>query len=137
HGRMARHADVVRHAGRCLAGARASQRVRCCCRRGRLGDHRPRQPSPRAPAASGRAQRHGELSSSAEIARDQVLMERIAATPTPAEEDDSIPKLWEVRTITKAGWKKHREHLLSRSSPGTRPEGWWLYEKKQTEAPPP
>jgi hypothetical protein len=38
--------------------------------------------------------------------------------------------------ITRAAWKKHRDHLMS-FSVGCRPDGWWLYERNMQPPGPP
>ena len=54
-------------------------------------------------------------------------MDRVTAPPV---DNTDLPKPWEDRQITRAGWQKHRAHLMSGIGlSGTRPDGWWLYER--------
>jgi hypothetical protein len=45
-------------------------------------------------------------------------------------EDDSLPDPWRDadEVVTRSAWAKHRDLLMRSAAPGTRPEGWWLYE---------
>jgi hypothetical protein len=47
---------------------------------------------------------------------------------TPLEKNLDLPLPWEDRRITREQWEHHRDWLMSNCR-GTRPEGWWLYEK--------
>jgi hypothetical protein len=57
---------------------------------------------------------------------------------TPAENLD-LPKPWEDEQITRAQWEKHKDYLMTRtgSGYGTRPDGWWLYERTMEPPDPP
>jgi hypothetical protein len=62
-------------------------------------------------------------------------MERRRTKPV---ESLDFPRPWEDRQITKAQWEKHRELLMSGcgSGHGSRPDGWWLYERNRQPLPP-
>ena len=49
--------------------------------------------------------------------------------PATAEDDDSIPHVWEDREPTLACWEKHRERLMRSAGPGRRPSVWWRYDQ--------
>jgi hypothetical protein len=44
-------------------------------------------------------------------------------------ESTDLPRPWLDETITRSAWEKHREYYMSFPNIGSRPEGWWLYER--------
>jgi len=61
-----------------------------------------------------------------------VVMERRHQTI----ENSDLPKPWEDNPLTRAGWERHKDLLLSGAATGYgwRPNGWWMYERNM--APP-
>jgi len=51
-------------------------------------------------------------------------------------ENSDLPKPWEDNPLTRAGWERHKDLLLSGAATGYgwRPNGWWMYERNM--APP-
>ena len=52
-------------------------------------------------------------------------------------ENSDLPKPWEDRNLTRAGWERHKDILMGGAATGYgwRPDPWWLYEKGM-EPPP-
>jgi len=52
-------------------------------------------------------------------------------------ENSDLPKPWEDRNLTRAGWERHKDILMGGAATGYgwRPNGWWMYERHM--APPP